>query len=87
MTDQTQQQVGDYLNANGKCSIRNAALNLNLKKTSVHKIAGKLKFYPYKISVTHASKRQDKTARVNFARTMLGRVEDMHYLQRHKNML
>ena len=83
MTDDRKQQVSDYLSENGKRSIRNAALDLNLKKSSVHRIARKLKFYPYKISVTHALKKQDKIARVTFARTMLLRVEeDMHYLRR-----
>ena len=83
LTNDKQQQVSDYLDANEKSSVRHAARCLGLKKTSVYKYAKKLKFYPYKISVAHALKESNKVARVKFARTMLGRVEeDMHYLSR-----
>lgn len=83
MTNEKLQQVSEHLDANEKCSIRQAARCLNIKKSSVFNLAKKLKFHPYKISVNHALKRTDKLARVTFARTMLGRIEeDMHYLSR-----
>lgn len=58
-------------------SIRVASRELNIPKSTVHKILRKrLGYYPYKLQLVHQLKPNDKPRRLAFATDMLDRIDD-----------
>lgn len=71
------QRVNEAFSERPQMSIRKAGRQLQLPKSTVHKVLRKrLKLFPYKLQLVQALKPDDKTKRMAFAEDILDRIAD-----------
>lgn len=84
VSDESVDAIRDTYLRSPKKSVRACARELQLKKTTVHKVLKKrLRFTGYRLQLLHAIKETDKPKRFEFASDMLNEIEnDQQFLKR-----